>query len=350
MGSVTTERFKTTRGLPQGAPESPVVFTLIVEMVMRRLNAKWACHQHQNVGFKMDSWWLPSLAYADDIILLARSKGALERMIVEVGEAFAEVGLSIGHAKTNWSSCPPAPGSTLQAGPVQVQWAKTLTYVGVELCLQGVSANAITHRMAQAQNTYGRWRSLLLCPWVSPARRCLLLTRSVWSSLLWGAACWHPTMAIRRKLSSWGARMMATVAGTRRAPTEVIECWWRRLHRSGHLLLKRLGADPEVARRQILHRWAGHVARMPLHTQPAQALRTRSLQWWRHAQHNHTDKKWTGAHPRRFGCWRWESQISEVHGEGYSSTAEANTGWLLTAQCRASWRSAEAGFSAPVES
>ena len=120
MGSITTERFETTRGLPQGAPESPVVFTLIAEMV-----------QDQKVGFKIDSWWLPSLAYADDIILLARSRAALDYMMVEAREAFAEVGLEFGHAKTNWSSCLPALGTMLTAGPVQVQWAKTLRYVGV---------------------------------------------------------------------------------------------------------------------------------------------------------------------------------------------------------------------------
>ena len=85
---------------------------------------------------------------------------------------------------------------------------------------------------------------------------------------------------------------------------------------------------------------------MPHNAQPAQALRTRSLQWWRHAQSNHTDKKFTGVHKQRFGCWRWESQISEVHGEGYSSNIGDNTGWLLKAQCRDSWRLAEAGFAA----
>ena len=346
MGSITTERFETTRGLPQGAPESPVVFTLIAEMVMRKLNGKWAQRQDHKVGFKIDSWWLPSLAYADDIILLARSKAALEYMIVEASEAFAEVGLEVGHAKTNWSSCPPAPGTMLTAGPVQVQWAKTLRFVGVEIDLQGNSASAITHRMAQAQSTYGRWHSILLCPWIAPTRRCFLLIISVWNSFLWGAACWHPTKAMRNKLSSWGARTMATVAGTRRSPTEDIGQWWRRLHRSGHCVLQRHGADPEVARRKVLHRWAGHVARMPHNAQPAQALRTRSLQWWRHAQSNHTDKKWTGVHKQRFGCWRWESQISEVHGEGYSSNIGDNTGWLLKAQCRDSWRLAEAGFAA----
>ena len=323
-----------------------MVFTLIAEMVMRKLNGKWAQRQDQQFGFKIDSWWLPSLAYADDIILLARSKAALEYMIVEASEAFAEVGLEVGHAKTNWSSCPPAPGTMLTAGPVQVQWAKTLRFVGVEIDLQGNSASAITHRMAQAQSTYGRWHSILLCPWIAPTRRCFLLIISVWNSFLWGAACWHPTKAMRNKLSSWGARTMATVAGTRRSPTEGIGQWWRRLHRSGHCVLQRHGADPEVARRKVLHRWAGHVARMPHNAQPAQALRTRSLQWWRHAQSNHTDKKWTGVHKQRFGCWRWESQISEVHGEGYSSNIGDNTGWLLKAQCRDSWRLAEAGFAA----
>ena len=137
-------------------------------MVLRKLNGLWARRQNHKTGFKIDSWWFPSLAYADDIILLARSKAALERMIIEATEAFAEARLEIGHAKTNWSSYPPVPGSTLQAGPMQIQWAKTLTFVGVDIDLQCNSARAITHRMAQAQNTYGRWRSILLCPWSPP--------------------------------------------------------------------------------------------------------------------------------------------------------------------------------------
>ena len=85
---------------------------------------------------------------------------------------------------------------------------------------------------------------------------------------------------------------------------------------------------------------------MGRHAHPAQALRTRSLQWWRHAQNNHNDKKWAGVRKQRFGCWRWESQVSEAHGEGYSGKIGDNTGWLLIAQCRHSWQSAEASFAA----
>ena len=84
---------------------------------------------------------------------------------------------------------------------------------------------------------------------------------------------------------------------------------------------------------------------MPHDSPPAQALRTRSLQWWRHAQANHPDKKWTGVHKKRFGCWRWESQISEIHGEGYSNLSEDNTGWLQLAQDREAWRSMETNFA-----
>lgn len=344
MGPVTSQRFATTRGLPQGAPESPVVFTIIVEMVMRKLQAKWSCKKKKKHGFLLDSWWFPCLAYADDIILIARSKKALEEMIADASAAFEEVGLSIGHDKTNWSSHPPLPNHVLKAGPASVTWKASLIFVGVELSLLGSSTLAVTHRMAQAQSTFSKWRPLLSCPWVSPIRRCGLLAKSVWPSFLWGAACWNPTKAIRRKISSWGARMAATTAGIKRAPEEAIGCWWRRMHRAGHKILDKLSLDPEKERRRTLHRWAGHVARMPTSSQPAQALRTRGLQWWRHAQEHHEDKKWSGVHCRRFGCWRWEAQLGVFHGDGSSADETANTGWLRSAQDRVGWRCLEENF------
>ena len=55
------------------------------------------------------------MAYADDILLVARNKEALGQMLQDTTDAFAAVGLSIGHAKANWSSHPAAYGDTLNA-------------------------------------------------------------------------------------------------------------------------------------------------------------------------------------------------------------------------------------------
>ena len=299
MGCVKTPRFRTTRGLPQGAPESPIIFTLIVEMVMRGLIMEWDNQRDTGIGFGTDGWWISCLAYADDILLMAHSKDALEKMIRDATCAFAQVGLGIGHSKTNWSCTPPTPNANLQAGTDMVEWVEAFVFVGVELTLQGCPSKAIVHQMAQAQKTRHKWKSLLCCPWLSPRRRVELLSKSVWPSFLWGAACWHPTKAMTNKIGSWGARVTATTAGARRKPLEEIGDWWRRMHRFGWTWMRKCGPNPEEARRLCLHRWAGHVARMPSDSQPAQALRARGLQWWRWAQSNHKDKR-TGVHPQHY--------------------------------------------------
>ena len=41
LGTVTSNKVQMSRGLPQGAPESPVIFTMIMELVLRDLIKSW---------------------------------------------------------------------------------------------------------------------------------------------------------------------------------------------------------------------------------------------------------------------------------------------------------------------
>ena len=59
MGGYNTSRFQTTRGLPQGAPESPIVFTILIDMVMEALEEKWGS---RCFGFSLDRWRFPSVS------------------------------------------------------------------------------------------------------------------------------------------------------------------------------------------------------------------------------------------------------------------------------------------------
>ena len=52
----------------------------------------------------MDSLWRVAVCYADDIILISSSKIDLNRMINELVDSFASLGLSIGLEKTHWTS------------------------------------------------------------------------------------------------------------------------------------------------------------------------------------------------------------------------------------------------------
>ena len=81
------------RGLPQGAPESALIFTMIIDMVISSLEPSW---REKGYGFSLDHFRLTAVCYADDIVLAARSKEHLQSMIADVVGKLREIGLGVG--------------------------------------------------------------------------------------------------------------------------------------------------------------------------------------------------------------------------------------------------------------
>ena len=77
-----TDRFDVERGVAQGAVESPWIYTVFLDALARALKAA-------GLGVWVAGVQVPLLMYADDMIMLARSQGELERMN-EVVTAFAK--------------------------------------------------------------------------------------------------------------------------------------------------------------------------------------------------------------------------------------------------------------------
>jgi hypothetical protein len=339
LGMVSSDDIPMDRGLPQGAPESPLIFTMIMDMVIRALEPEW---RRKGYGFNIDEFRLMAVCYADDIVLAAPSKEHLEAMISDVIEALGKIGLGVGAEKTHWTSTPQLPEQALHVGGKEIAWEDSLTFVGTVVDLSGNAGPAILYRMAQANKAFAKWKEVLICSWIPKAQRLKLLPKTVWSSLLWGSSTWTTTKVQRTWLNSWSARLVSRVARTRRAPTMDDGQWWRFLHRTGHRLITRSGSNVAERAQQRVLRWAGHVARMTPDAPAASALRCRGLQWWRWRQNAHklTGDKWSGPHPRRFRIHRWEEQVAKLHGEGFSECIGDNTGWLLKAQNREWWHEA----------
>ena len=222
-----------------------------------------------------------------------------------------------------------------------LQWEQALTFVGSVIDLTGNEGAAIDYRIAQATKVWGKWQSVLKCRSVAPIRRAGLLYASVFSSALWLAECGYPTQAMLRKLNSWGARKLAVTYGVRRTLDEDGVQFWRRVHRIGYKLYKRLDGSLVKLRRTALHRWAGHLARTS-NSVLRTALRTRCLSWWRFYQHPQFP-----LHCKRFGRpHRWEAQLEDFYGESKDDVPfEQDAGWMLFAQDRQSWKSMEREFA-----
>ena len=68
LGTVLSSKVQMSRGLSQGAPESPVIFTMIMELVLRDLVKSWKV---RNLAWSLDDLVLTAICYADDVVLAA---------------------------------------------------------------------------------------------------------------------------------------------------------------------------------------------------------------------------------------------------------------------------------------
>ena len=336
LGKVTSARITMERGLPQGAPESPVLFTLVTELVLRPLLARW---QQRHSGWEFADFVLSAILYADDVILLSSSRKDLELMISEVIAGFSVVGLETSTEKSHWTSHPSKPGSRLRFGQDRISWEQSITFVGTVLELSEHDAPAITHRLAQATKVFFKWKPVLLNRSASMRCRVQLTINTVFACLLWLAETWKPTQRQQRMLNSWAARTVGKVMCVhRRADEDAIE-HWRRLHRTGHEMLRSHGGSLGTQRRRRLHSFAGHIARST-EGLAGQALRTRPMSWWRFFQANKLM-----LHDGRFFAWRWEEQLEAFYGRASSCFVDEAVGWMAVAQNRDVWRQSADAFS-----
>jgi len=336
LGHISAKAVNMLRGLPQGAPESPIIFTLITELVLRPLMVKW---RTEGLCWSLDGLQLSAICYADDIILVSESKSGLEKMLADIVRAFGDVGLEVSLPKCHWTSYPAKRHATLKCATNRLAWEPSLVFVGTVLDVGGNDGLAIDYRVARASKVFYKWRSALQSPRASLKCRIRLCYATVFAALLWLAETWYPTKQQTKRVESWAARTLGKLYGVKMGVDGDVAEYWRRLHRVGHELLASAGGGIDVCRRRQLHAFAGHVVRAV--SGPArQAFETRSMQWWRECQ-----ARGIFTHPRRFKAWRWEEQFTSFYGESRSFFLDEDTGWRQLTLDRSEWRTLAAPFS-----
>ena len=81
LQSISSHRqMRVQRGVPQGAPESPLFFVMTSDYALNRLQTRWAL---TDAGWSLDTalgpLWVSCLAYADDVLVFAKSELALSQ-------------------------------------------------------------------------------------------------------------------------------------------------------------------------------------------------------------------------------------------------------------------------------
>ena len=96
LGTVSSSKVRMSRGLPQGAPESLVIFTMITELVLRDFFKNLITRK---LAWRLDDFVLGAICYANDVVLVAASVAAAEVMVAEVIAKLKDVSLNVGAQK-----------------------------------------------------------------------------------------------------------------------------------------------------------------------------------------------------------------------------------------------------------
>ena len=152
LGTVSSINVRMSRGLPQGAPESPVIFTMIMELVLRDLIKSWTTRK---LAWRLDDFALAAICNAGDVVLVAVSMSAAEVMVTEVIAKLKEVGQTVGAQKTLWTRYPKMMDKNIMVDGLAVLWEEVLEFVGSKVLLGRESKTCDRTQICSSQQMSG---------------------------------------------------------------------------------------------------------------------------------------------------------------------------------------------------
>ena len=214
---------------------SPSLFTNTVRTVMTVMKVEW---ERKGYGTVIGSNVLGRCRFAyamfaDATTLVAKSRQALVRMLNDITDALARVGLHMNESKCSIQCAGmdvPA-GKALRAGQRQFPRSScvdSFEVLGTIVTINGNAHAEFANRLRAAWAKYRSLRSLLQKRTASERKRLLLFESTVSKTALWCAESWKLTVAQMRKLRSTQRRMFRTMVGPRRRPEEDHVSWIKR--------------------------------------------------------------------------------------------------------------------------
>ena len=282
LGTVTSNKVQMSRGLPQGAPESPVIFTMIMELVLRDLIKSWITLK---LAWRLYDFALAAICYADDVVLVTVSMSASEIMVTEA-LAKTERGWTDGWRTENTlDEFPEDDGQKHHGGWIGCGVGGSIGVCGIDGVLRQECKTCDRTENSSSQQMYGEVETsseFFMAPKVVAVEHCKDYNVA---GILLEFECLDNGQGPKRQ------KLRAGVRGWWRTSWMELDQWWRLWHRTGHRWIEKGKKNVWTAIRERVLSWAGHVARMDHKDICSKALRCRGRQWWRWRQLHWQEKE-----------------------------------------------------------
>ena len=192
---------------------------------MKTLKAKWAkaSRRRSGPGFGIFSDVaeepLTNLRFADDILMFARTKADIGKMIRHLQEESAKYGLKMHLGKTKILSLSAHAAASMRIGPDLIQIlgiTESEKYLGRKLCLGTMNATELANRIAAGWAGFMQFKSELCSKTFPTHAHVKLFDAVVTSKVLYAAATLTLTSAMEEELRTARRRMLRLMFVKRR--------------------------------------------------------------------------------------------------------------------------------------
>jgi Reverse transcriptase (RNA-dependent DNA polymerase) len=254
----TSEPFQSKRGVRQGDPLSTILFNIVLEKILRKCkaysNGTIYHHRHQ------------ILAYADDMVIITRTKSELIKVFKKLEQCAREMGLKINEGKTKYMMVEEGQENTKNSvlkvttetgSEYAIERVSAFCYLGVTITDNDNETTEWKERVTKGNRSTGALQRIMSTKTVSRKAKLRIYETVIRPTVLYGSELWILSKKHVTELQIWERKILRKIFGGKQTSDG-----WRR--RTNEELMSLYGKPSivNVVKAQRI-RWIGHIMRLP---------------------------------------------------------------------------------------
>jgi hypothetical protein len=230
------------RGVRQGDPLSPKLFSAVLEQIFRKV-----CFE--NCGIVLDGARLSHLRFADDLVILSNKPDQLQGMVQQISDESKKKGLQMNTEKTKVMT-------NRQKIPIKIdqgiiEYVDEYVYLGQIISVSDIMDKEVDRRIANAWKRYWGLKEVMKNKNLSMAPKRKLFDTCILPVLTYGCQTWALTKKQLSKLKVCQHSMERSMMGVKRKDKKRLD------EIRGQTRIE----DITVKIRKLKWKWTGHMMR-----------------------------------------------------------------------------------------
>ena len=257
---------KLERGVVQGSSYSAEIFARTIDVFLGAVVSKWQSSEStwiQSLDPNGVHHQLFNLLFADDVVLLATSFAQASRMLTDVIDALAAIGLTLALDKCKYISSPDLSVTPLVVRGIDIRPVGSFRFLGVLMGFGISSQTILSARLTQAQNSFWGYFKILKRKSGPIKTRLHLLNTFVTSKWRWLSPCVRPVTMVSNMLLIIQTTLLTSLCGFSSDPFIPLTANWTCRRRASRMCAQALGqlTWAGIHAKAFLGYW-GHAARL----------------------------------------------------------------------------------------